>query len=105
MNKYLSLFFVFYLLCSFSANAGEGRCTIPLTGGGCSLWFDKEAEWQNDRLYLPNEITDLSILPVNEPTGGWQVLNHNPNAVPVEVPGTVEEYLTSTDNPRPEHFR
>lgn len=105
MNKYFSLFFVFYLLCGFSANAGEGRYTIPLTGSGWSLWFDKEAEWQNDRLYLPNEITDLSILPVNEPTGGWQILNHNPNAVPVEVPGTVEEYLTSTDNPRPEHFR
>ena len=86
MNKYLSLFFVFYLLFSFSANAGEGRCTIPLTGGGWSLWFDKEAEWQNDRLYLPNEITDLSILPVNEPTGGWQVLNHNPNASPADLP-------------------
>ena len=45
------------------------------------------------------------MLPVNVPTGGWQTLSHNPDAVPVEVPGTVEEYLTVTDNPRPENFR
>ena len=105
MKKYFPLFGVFYLLCAFSAHAGEGRYTIPLTGGGWSLWLDKEASWQNDRLYLPHEITDLSLLPVNVPTGGWQTLSHNPDAVPVEVPGTVEEYLTVTDNPRPENFR
>lgn len=105
MKKYFPLFWVFYLLCAFSAHAGEGRYTIPLTGGGWSLWLDKEASWQNDRLYLPHEITDLSLLPVNIPTGGWQTLSHNPDAVPVEVPGTVEEYLTVTDNPRPENFR
>ena len=105
MKKYFPLFWVFYLLCAFSAHAGEGRYTIRLTGGGWSLWLDKEASWQNDRLYLPHEITDLSLLPVNVPTGGWQTLSHNPDAVPVEVPGTVEEYLTVTDNPRPENFR
>ena len=105
MKKYFPLFWVFYLLCAFSAHAGEGRYTIPLTGGGWSLWLDKEASWQNDRLYLPHEITDLSLLPVNVPTGGWQTLSHNPDAVPVEVPGTVEEYLTVTDNLRPENFR
>lgn len=105
MKKYFPLFGVFYLLCAFSAHAGEGRYTIPLTGGGWSLWLDKEASWQNDCLYLPHEITDLSLLPVNVPTGGWQTLSHNPDAVPVEVPGTVEEYLTVTDNPRPENFR
>ena len=105
MKKYFPLFWVFYLLCAFSAHAGEGRYTIPLTGGGWSLWLDKEASWQNDCLYLPHEITDLSLLPVNLPTGGWQTLSHNPDAVPVEVPGTVEEYLTVTDNPRPENFR
>lgn len=105
MKKYFPLFWLFYLLCAFSAHAGEGRYTIPLTGGGWSLWLDKEASWQNDRLYLPHEITDLSLLPVNVPTGGWQTMSHNPDAVPVEVPGTVEEYLTVTDNPRPENFR
>lgn len=85
--------------------AEEGRHTIILTGGGWSLWFDKEASWQNDRLYLPHEATDLSLLPVNSPTGGWQVLDNNPDAISVKVPGTVEEYLTVSDNPRPEDFR
>ena len=37
MKKYFPLFWVFYLLCAFSAHAGEGRYTIPLTGGGWSL--------------------------------------------------------------------
>lgn len=105
MKKNSSLFFLFSLLFLFSAYAGEGRYTLPLTGGGWSLWLDKEASWQNDRLYLPHEITDLSLLPVNRPTGGWQVLSNNPDAVSVEVPGTVEEYLTVSDNPRPEDFR
>ena len=35
MKKYFPLFWVFYLLCAFSAHAGEGRYTIPLTGGRC----------------------------------------------------------------------
>ena len=103
MKKYF--LFIFFPLFVLSANAGEGRYTFPLTGRGWSLWLDKEAGWQNDRLYLPHEITDLSLLPVNRPTGGWQVLSNNPDAVSVEVPGTVEEYLTVSDNPRPEDFR
>lgn len=103
MKKNFILLSVFSFLLCFSGYAQNGRYTIPLVGKGWSLWFDKEASWQNDRLYLPHEITDLSLLPVNQPTGGWQVLDNNPDAVPVEVPGTVEEYLTKTDNPRPEH--
>lgn len=105
MKKYSFLYIIFSLLLTLPVYAEAGRYTLPLTGSGWSLWFDKEASWQNDQLYLPHEITDLSLLPVNNPTGGWQVLTNNPNAVPVEVPGTVEEYLTVSDNPRPEHFR
>lgn len=74
MNKYISLFSLLCLLCTLSVSAEEGRYTIPLTGDGWSLWLDKEAEWRTDRLYLPHEVTDLSLLPVNEPTGGWQTL-------------------------------
>lgn len=105
MKKYSLLAFFFFLLFVVSVHAGGGRYTMPLTGGGWSLWLDKEASWQNDRLYLPHEITDLSLLPVNKPTGGWQVLDNNPNTVSVKVPGTVEEYLTTSDNPRPEDFK
>lgn len=105
MKKYSPLASLFFLLFVVSVHAGEGRYTMPLTEGSWLLWLDKEASWQNDRLYLPHEITDLSLLPVNKPTGGWQVLDNNPNAVSVKVPGTVEEYLTTSDNPRPEDFK
>lgn len=52
MKKYF--LFMFFFLFVLSVNAGEGRYTLPLTGGGWSLWLDKEANWQNDRLYLPH---------------------------------------------------
>src|ERR1700736_4616352 len=44
------------------------------------LWIDEKAEWKNDPIFLPADITmDFngvlhgkdSPLPVNEPTGGW----------------------------------
>lgn len=94
---------VFLLAYVGAAWADVGRYTQSLDGGGWHLWFDKEAQWRNDRLYLPGEVTDLSKLPVNPPTGGWQRLNGNNDAKSVSVPGTVEEYLTVSDAPRPEH--
>ncbi len=95
---------LFFLSVVFSLSASEGRYTISLSGSGWSLWFDKAASWQQDRLYLPNEIGDLSLLPINPPSGGWSVLEDNLDALPVEVPATVEEYLTISDNPQPEDF-
>ena len=102
--KKIHSFLGLLMLCFAPLAASEDvRYSVPLNGEGWSLWFDKEASWQDDQLYLPDEITDLSELPVNAPTGGWQKLVDNPDAVSVKVPGTVEEYLTVSDNPRPEH--
>ncbi|GAB6012915.1 PA14 domain-containing protein [Viscerimonas tarda] len=81
----------------------EGRTAINLSGAGWRLCLDKEASWKNDKLYLPDEAKDLSKLPVNAPTGGWNVLNESAG-LSVSVPGTVEEYLTTSDYPRPENF-
>src|SRR5271170_4863107 len=48
------------------------------------LWIDEKAEWKNDPLFLPEDITvdsngilhgKGSPLPVNEPTGGWGLLD------------------------------
>lgn len=94
------------LSLSFSYSAagpsgGRGRTTISLSGEGWYLWQDKQAEWKNDRLYLPDEAVDLSCLPVNVPTGGWQQLQPR-HAQAVHVPGTVEEYRTVSDRPRPD---
>lgn len=108
---WLSLFAVFGMMITLtlpiraqqsnSTEKGEGRFTLSLSGDGWFLWQDKQAEWKQDRLYLPKEITDLSLLPVNPPTGGWERLQPQ-HARAVQVPGTVEEYLTTSDYPRPE---
>ncbi len=65
---------------------------------------DTAASWEHDRLYLPEEITSMAHLPVNAPTGGWEMLTPE-NAVSVSVPGTVEEYLTTSKRPSPDDFK
>lgn len=44
----------------------------------------------NDELYLPP--IDIKALPVNTPTGGWQLLKH-PDKTGINLPATVEEHL------------
>ncbi len=113
MKKSITRLIIFLFTASFaiSLNAQtrladskfEGRQTIALSGSGWYLMQDKQAEWKNDKLYLPGEAEDLTKLPVNPPVGGWDILNER-NALKVNVPGTVEEYLTVSDYPRPEDF-
>jgi len=57
---------------------------------GWRLWLDPTAAWQDDTLYLPEDV-DLSKMPVNPPTGGWAVLN-DWAGIAVSLPATVEEY-------------
>ncbi|HXR04256.1 MAG TPA: hypothetical protein VN836_06065, partial [Verrucomicrobiae bacterium] len=57
---------------------------------GWRLWLDPKAAWQDDALYLPEEV-NLTNLPVNPPTGGWAVLNDQAG-IGVSLPATVEEY-------------
>jgi hypothetical protein len=75
-----------------------------LDANGWKLWLDRKAEWKNDPLFLPP--VDISKLPVNPPTCGWDKLFANSVpadqvarmvadsslALDVQVPGTVEEY-------------
>ncbi len=65
-----------------------GQVSIP--DGGWHLWPDTKAAWQNDTLYLPDEV-DLAKLPTNPPTGGWQVLEDKTGVV-VTLPTTVEQH-------------
>jgi beta-galactosidase len=64
------------------------------------LWIDEKAEWKNDPLFLPEDITTDAEgvlhgkgtpLPVNEPTGGWGSLRAN-NGINVTLPTTVEQH-------------
>lgn len=93
----LSIPFLF-LYATFGAAAAPAIQNQDVSGAQGSvaiddqwrLWLDPSAPWRDDTLYLPDEV-DLSKLPVNAPTGGWDALNEK-NGIPVTLPGTVEEH-------------
>jgi beta-galactosidase len=73
------------------------------------LWIDEKAEWKNDQLFLPEDITidaegllhgKGSPLPVNEPTGGWGLLDHL-TGINVTLPTTVEQHHWGKFGQRP----
>jgi hypothetical protein len=69
---------------------------------GWRLWLDRAAEWKQDAIFLPEDVTQDADgmvrgkgepLPVNAPTGGWDVLAGEPaGSVHVTLPGTVEQH-------------
>jgi len=75
-------------------SVAEARTELDLSGTGWKLWLDKDAKWESDELFLPP--VEVAKLPVNLPTGGWDELNA---AMPVSVPGTVEQYLSKGGGP------
>lgn len=76
--------------------AWAGRVEQDLSGPGWRLWWDAQAQWENDELFLPG--TDLSRIPANPPTGGWGKLDDK-SSMAVSVPGTVEQYLYKGPGP------
>lgn len=84
------------VVCAFPMGA---RTTVNLSGNDWKLFLDKEANWRNDRLYLPGDFASVSELPYNPPTKGWSVLNQKGFAI--SVPSTLEEYLTTNVEPQP----
>lgn len=81
-----------FIICAIagisSAPAEPGRWEQDISGNNWSLWLDRDAEWKNDRIFMPP--VNMASVPVNEPTCGWDalaLLAHD-----VSVPGTVEEY-------------
>ncbi len=67
------------------------------------LWVDHEADWKQDAIFLPEDVTRDTNgvvrgkgqpLPVNAPTGGWGVLASEPTgSIPVTLPSTVEQHF------------
>ncbi len=70
-----------------------------ISNSGWRLWPDTNAVWQNDSIYLPDEV-DLKRLPINPPTGGWGALNDR-QGISVALPGTVEEHFWGKFGLRP----
>ncbi len=72
------------------------------------LWIDEKAEWKNDELFLPEDISwqngvlcgKSKPLPVNEPTGGWGLLDHL-TGINVTLPTTVEQHYWGKFGTRP----
>ncbi|MFC1650992.1 glycoside hydrolase family 2 protein [Candidatus Latescibacterota bacterium] len=70
---------------------------MKLSGKGWTLRLDREAEWQDDELFLPP--VNISDIPENPPTCGWNNLQFA-HGKDVSVPGTVEEhYWGENGNP------
>lgn len=72
---------------------------VPIPDTGWRMWPDTEAVWQEDALFLPDEV-DLASLPVHPPTGGWGAL-HAHQGIPVELPASVEQYYWGRAGLRP----
>ena len=87
-----ALFILFTLLVtgSLTASAEPGRWETEVSGTNWRLWLDREADWENDTVFMPP--VDIAKLPVNPPSGGWEKLAGSPGKA-VSVPGTVEEYF------------
>jgi beta-galactosidase/beta-glucuronidase len=82
----------------FGCGSG-GHDDLLIPDSGWHLWVDREASWENDELFLPDEV-DLALLPVTPPTGGWEVLDSS-IGTQVTLPTTVEEHYWGKFGYRP----
>ena len=89
MNQKFLLLITGVVLNIFIGSSQE-RVNLDLSSQPWNITLDRAAVWQNDELYLPP--VDIKTLPVNTPTGGWQLLKH-PDKTGINLPATVEEHL------------
>ena len=82
-----------------ASKRGTGTTMYEIPDAGWRLWLDTQASWENDQLYLPDEVV-LQTVPVNPPTGGWEVLTAE-QGIAVTLPGTVEQYFWGKEGLRP----
>jgi hypothetical protein len=78
---------------------------------GWRLWVDEKAEWKQDAIFLPEDVSQDAqgvvrgkgeSLPVHAPTGGWGVLSGEAaGSIGVTLPGTVEQHFWGKFGQRP----
>jgi beta-galactosidase len=96
MRKLLRFHFFLIIVLSITLCQAFGQRTeIRLSGSGWRSWLDNKAKWENDPLYLPDEV-NLAKIPVNQPTIGWDAFWSQP-AKACNIPASVEE-LFGTSN-------
>ena len=91
-NSKLALIRLFVVACFLfyaSVNAPGQRTTINLSGYDWKMTLEPDAEWKNDKLFVPP--VDIQSLPVNLPAGGWEALDTR-TGITVHLPATVEQY-------------
>ncbi len=79
--------------------ASPASSIIAIPDDGWRLWPDTQAEWQNDELFLPDEL-DLAQISAHPPSGGWQSLRAG-LGIPVSLPASVEQYYWGRLGSRP----
>lgn len=67
---------------------------------GWTLWLDRAARWQDDVIYLPEQVPPMAELPVNPPSGGWDAL-YQGQGLAVTLPTTVEQHCWGQFGARP----
>jgi len=83
------LFQIFCISCAKEkAEFVSGEREYNLSGLTWHLWPDSLAGWKDDSLFLPP--FDISQLPENPPTCGWEKLPGK--GIEISLPATVEEY-------------
>lgn len=85
----------------FPLDFGPGCVVLP--DDDWNLWIDESAPWQEDTIYLPEDV-DIAKLPTNPPTGGWESLYARTSGVnyqKVTLPATVEQYFWGQFGLRP----
>ncbi len=69
---------------------------VAVPDEGWTLLVDREAKWQDDAIFLPEDVR-LGELPAHPPTGGWAALDEPVGSVPfskaVTLPSTVEQHF------------
>ena len=86
-------------------NAKSAELPYPENGTlipdeGWRLWVDDKAEWQNDDIFLPEDVVWINgklcakgqPLPINAPTDGWAALTHD-TGLEVTLPTSVEQHF------------
>src|ERR1035437_529107 len=84
---------------AFEAHAWPENGTL-VPDEGWRLWVDRAAEWKQDAIFLPEDVRQGpdgvvrgkgQPMPVNVPTGGWDVLRTDAG-IEVTLPSTVEQH-------------
>src|SRR6267378_4522442 len=94
-SKILTLVISLTILSLCVGLSAASTTTIAVPDDGWRLWPDTKAEWKVDSLYLPDEVVDLTKIPNNPPTGGWEMLGAQ-NGIAVTLPSTVEQHFWGT---------